>query len=62
MEDLTRSGVQKSLRMEVLRAKKVPLQGFASVPAASARVFFCNVEVNATFTLFSCATFRLKKL
>ncbi len=44
-EDFTKSEVQQSLRNEVLRVQKVPLQGFSSVPAESVEAAFYNGKV-----------------
>ena len=45
IEDLTKSEVQQSCWNEVFRIKKVPLQGFSSVPTGSGLGAFCNVKV-----------------
>jgi hypothetical protein len=46
IEDLTKSEVQQSRWNVVLLIRKVPLQGFSSVPAESVLAVYCNGEVN----------------
>jgi hypothetical protein len=48
IEDLTKGEVQQSLRKVVPRIKKVPLQGFSSVPAESVAADLYNVKVIQT--------------
>ena len=45
IEDLTKSEVPQSWWNEVFRIKKVPLQGFSSVPTGFGLGVFCNVKV-----------------